>query len=249
MNQSLFLPNRSRRRVFSICLLAGWILTGAVPPAQAEFQYLHPGQPDGIALLAPPPEPGSAEAAADLATVSAAFKGRSADEEARAVRDSSLSFSLFASGIGPEFRPENLPKTHQLLQKVKKEIGIIIDTPKNHWKRRRPYELDKDLSLGQPETSFSYPSGHSTRGTVYSLVLAELFPDRREAILAIGRDIGWDRVIIGKHFPTDIYAGRVLGKAIVREFLASPEFQRDLAAAKAELLSGSKVSAGEARNN
>ncbi|HWI56870.1 MAG TPA: phosphatase PAP2 family protein, partial [Bacillota bacterium] len=118
---------------------------------------------------------------------------------------------------------------------VKKEIGGIIDQPKDHWKRRRPYQVDEQLNLGQPEKSFSYPSGHSTRGTVYSLVLAEVFPEKQEAILAIGRDIGWDRVLIGKHFPTDIYAGRVLGKAIVRELLASPAFQRDVAQARAEV--------------
>jgi acid phosphatase (class A) len=67
------------------------------------------------------------------------------------------------------------------------------------------------------------------------MLLAELFPDRKEAILATGRDIGWDRVLLGKHFPTDIYAGRVLGQAIVRELLANPAFQHDLAEAKAEM--------------
>jgi hypothetical protein len=34
--------------------------------------------------------------------------------------------------------------------------------------------------------------------------------------------------------PTDIYAGRVPGRAIVRELPASPAFQHDLAEAKAE---------------
>jgi acid phosphatase (class A) len=42
-------------------------------------------------------------------------------------------------------------------------------------------------------------------------------------------------VLTGKHFLTDIYAGRVLGQAIVRELLASPAFQHDLAEAKAEV--------------
>lgn len=67
------------------------------------------------------------------------------------------------------------------------------------------------------------------------MVLAEVFADKKEAILAIGRDIGWDRVLIGKHFPTDIYAGRVLAQAIFRELQASPAFQQDLAKAKAEV--------------
>ena len=102
-------------------------------------------------------------------------------------------------------------------------------------KRKRPHQLDERLSLGAPESSYGYPSGHSTRGTVYALLLAELFPDRKEAILVVGRNIGWDRVLIGKHFPTDIYAGRVLGQAIFRKLQASPFFQHDLAEAKAEV--------------
>lgn len=68
-----------------------------------------------------------------------------------------------------------------------------------------------------------------------SLILAEVFPERRAAILDFGRTIGWDRVIIGKHYPTDVNAGRVLGQAIFRELMKSPAFQRDLAAAKAEV--------------
>jgi len=73
-------------------------------------------------------------------------------------------------------------------------------------------------------------------------VLAEVFPEKKEAILQIGRDIGWDRVLIGKHFLSDIQAGRVLGQAIVRELLASPAFQHDLAEAKAEIRSAQLAS-------
>ena len=168
------------------------------------------------------------------------FQGRTAAEEARALKDAKLSFALFESAIGPAFNLRQLPKTAAVLEQVKKEIGQAIDIPKDHFKRKRPYQLDPQLSLGEPEPSFGYPSGHSTRGTVYSLVLEELFPDKLEAIDAIGREIGWDRVLIGKHFPTDIYAGRVLGKAIVRELRASAAFQRDLAEARAEIQAASQ---------
>ena len=85
------------------------------------------------------------------------------------------------------------------------------------------------------ENDYGYPSAHSTRGTVQALLLAELFPEHKEAILEIGRHLGWDRVLLGKHFPTDIYAGRVMGQALVRELLASPAFQNDLAEAKTEV--------------
>lgn len=209
---------------------------------RADEPYIAPGRPDGVALLAPPPVAGSAEEAADLASARAVCLGRTPVEEARALKDESLSLFLFTPAIGPVFQRGNLPRTEALFQKVKKEIGVIIDAPKNHWKRKRPYQLDKELAIGNPESSFSYPSGHSTRGTVTSLLLAELFPDQQEAILAFGRTIGWDRVLIGKHFPTDIQAGRVLGRAIVRELHLSLAFEHDLAEAKAEIEAALKLS-------
>jgi acid phosphatase (class A) len=215
-------------------------------PLWAERHYIRQDQPDGIALLAPPPAAGSPEEAADLASARAVFKARTPAEQTRAFKDATLSIFLFAPAIGDFFQEGKLPKTEALFQKVKSDIGDAINTPKNHWKRRRPYEMDEQLNLGRPENSFSYPSGHSTRGTVQSLLLAELFPEQKDGILAIGRNMGWDRVLIGKHFPTDIYAGRVLGRAIVRELLASPAFQRDLAEAKSEVRAAQSVAVAPA---
>jgi len=49
-------------------------------------------------------------------------------------------------------------------------------------------------------------------------------PDKHDAILSVARNIGWHRVEIGRHYLTDIYAGRVMAQAIVREMKASPDF-------------------------
>lgn len=204
-------------------------------PVFAADKYLAPNQPDGIALLAPPPALGSSEQAADLASSRAVFHGRSAEAEAGANTTAKLTLFNFTPAIGDFFQPGKFPKLEQFYLNLKPEIKEAITIPKEHWKRKRPYEIDSALSLGKPETSFSYPSGHSAVGTVQSLLLAEIFPEKREAILEIGRDIGWDRVIIGKHFPTDVHAGRVLGQAIFRELMKSPAFQHDLAEAKAEV--------------
>jgi acid phosphatase (class A) len=214
------------RTLLFVCLAA---------PLSAADTYLAPGKPDGVALLAPPPEPGTAEYAADMATVRAAFKNRTSAEEARAMaEEDTLGITNFAPAIGAFVVPGRFPKTEALLKKAIGEAAQAAKAPKNHWQRQRPCQLDKDLNLGPPETGFSYPSGHSTQGTVYALILAEIFPDKKDAILAIGRQIGWDRVIIAKHFPTDIQAGRVLGQAIFYELEKSAAFQSDLAAAKAE---------------
>ena len=224
----------SRRRLPPSTLRLALLLATAVSLSAAPA-YLTTNSFDGISLLPPPPERGSTEEAADLASVRAVFNGRTEAEEERATKDSGLAFSLFQPAVGATFDLDKLPKTKALLEKVKKEIGPVIDASKNHFKRLRPYQIDDHLVLGPAEPSFSYPSGHSTRGTVYSLVIAELFPEKKDAVLEIGRDIGWDRVLIGKHFPTDVHAGRVLGYAIVRGLSANTIFQHDLEQAMAEI--------------
>lgn len=235
LNMKSNAPNWEPRQSCRGCALLLWLLFLAAPPLLAESHYLPAGRPDGVALLAPPPAPGSAEEAADLLAARAVFNQRTEAEKEHAFKTATLSIFNFAPAIGSCFEPGRFPKTEALFQKVRADISEPVSRTKKHWKRRRPYELDPQLTLGRPETSYGYPSGHSTRGTVQSLLLAELFPQRREGILAIGRQIGWDRVLIGKHFPADIHAARVLGQAIVRELLASPAFQRDLAEARAEV--------------
>jgi acid phosphatase (class A) len=220
-------------------LIALMYLCG-IARVQADELYLRPGQPDGIALLAPPPEPGSPEQAADLQLSRDVAHTRQPGDIARAKVTGTLSFSLFAPAIGPVFQLDKLPRTKALLEQVRHDIHNAIYAPKMYWKRPRPYQVDTNLFTGFTESSPSYPSGHSACGTIYAGVLAEVFPERKEAILAVGREIGWDRVIIGMHFLTDVRAGRVLGQAIVREMLESPAFQRDLAAAKAEAQAASR---------
>jgi acid phosphatase (class A) len=76
---------------------------------------------------------------------------------------------------------------------------------------------------------------------VLALVLAEVFPEKQEAIIAQARNIGWHRVEIARHYPTDIYAGRVLARAIVDEMNTSPDFQKEIAAVRNEIATVQKA--------
>ena len=197
--------------------------------------YLRPGEVDAVALLCPPPQGGSPEQESDLAAVQRAFASRSPEDVAHGHAEVDFNLFSFAPNVGSILQPGKLPKTEALFKRALSDTKTITDAGKNHWERPRPYDLDPQLLDGEKEASFAYPSGHATRATVYALLLVERFPDDREEILAQGRQIGWDRVILGKHYPTDIYAGRVLGQAIVHQLLANDKFQQDLAAAKAEI--------------
>jgi acid phosphatase (class A) len=151
------------------------------------------------------------------------------------VQDKGVSIFYFTPAIGDIFQPGKLPVTEAFLHRVHKDAANIVDGAKDYWKRPRPYVIDPDLAKGKLSKSFSYPSGHSTESMTLALVLADLFPDKRDALIAEAREIGWHRVEIARHYPTDIYAGRVLAQAIVREMKKNPDFQKDFAGAKAEI--------------
>lgn len=69
------------------------------------------------------------------------------------------------------------------------------------------------------ETSFSFPSGHATAAMALygfaAYILCVLFPARKlfvvaTAVLVIGI-IGFSRLYLGLHFPSDVIAGYILG--------------------------------------
>jgi acid phosphatase (class A) len=146
----------------------------------------------------------------------------------------------FAGVVGDFFVATNLPKTAAFFIKVQLDAETVTDTGKNYFKRPRPYTVDPSLANGKLETSFGYPSGHSTESMVLGLVLAEALSDQHDAIIAHARSMGWHRVEIARHYPTDIYAGRVLAKAIVREMKKNPAFQAELGEVKAEIAAARK---------
>ena len=215
------------------CLL--WPTTVRMLRGQEAPHYLTTGQPDAASLLPPPPRPGSDEANADMAQVVALHRACTTNQAAVAFSEKKFSISNFTPAIGEFFQPAKLPKTEQFFSRVQKEAARATDDAKDFFKRPRPYTVDPSLAAGKLETSFSYPSGHATEAMVLALVLADLFPDKAEAILSVGSDIGWHRVWIARHYPTDIYAGRVFARAIVRELKANPGFGRDFAEVQSEI--------------
>jgi len=235
-------------RRLATALIALLALTLAVAPLRAaekpSLPYLGATAPDAVVLLAPPPAPGSAEAAADLEEAFQVYHARTPDQRARAQDEVTLTVFHFAPVIGPWFVSARLPKTVALFKELERETKAVTGAAKKHWQRLRPYHADPgrftDPVEHEERTDYSYPSGHSTRGTLYALVLAELFPEQRDALLAKGRETGWLRVLGGVHYPADIYAGRVLGQELARDFLRNEAFHRDLAAVRAEIAAARK---------
>jgi acid phosphatase (class A) len=206
----------------------------------AQLHYLTGKKPDATTLLAPPPLAGSPEQAADLEEVRAVFHATSSNEVAAALSEKKFNVFNFTPGIGAFFQSNNLPKTAAFFNRVQNDAESITDNAKDFFKRPHPNAADPSLADGKADKSFSYPSGHATESMVLALVLADLFPDRHETIVAHARLMGWHRVQIGRHYPTDVFAGRVLAQAIVKQMEKSDAFQKDLDEVKAEITTAQK---------
>jgi acid phosphatase (class A) len=209
-----------------------------------ETKYLAANTPDVIALLPAPPSADSLENQTELDTTYRVYSACPPEQLARSKDENKLTLFHFAPAIGPWFQPGKFPKTEALFNEVELEAKIVINLGKEHWQRARPYNADPARFTNAVEhegkTSYSYPSGHSTRGTVFTLLLAEIFPEKRSQLIEAGRDCGWLRVQGGVHYPNDVFAGRVLGQALAQALLKSPAFQQDLAEVKAELATATR---------
>ena len=204
--------------------------------------YLPAGRPDAVQLLAPPPAPGSPEDRQEIDAAHRVHMAATVEQLARGTDETKLTIFHFAPAIGPWFQPGKFPKTEALFAAVETDARTVTSLAKQHWQRIRPYHVDAPLFPRAIEhearTDYSYPSGHATRGTLFAAILGELFPEKRAALFDLGREAGWLRMLGGVHYPSDIFAGRVLGQALAQEFLRSENFQADLAAARAELAAG-----------
>ena len=237
MNTSIQSFSRLNRSIRLTAIL--FCLVIAVAPLHAadkKLHYLASGQPDAATLLAPPPLPDSPEQAADMETVRTVYHAAGSNDIAAAYSEKKFSVFNFTAAVGTFFQSNNLPKTAAFFEKVQLDAETVTDLGKDHFHRPRPFVTDTNLANGKLEKSFGYPSGHSTESMVLALVLADLLPDKHDAILAHGRTMGWHRVQIARHYPTDIYAGRVLAQAIVRKLKKSETFQKDIVAARSEVL-------------
>lgn len=79
-------------------------------------------------------------------------------------------------------------------------------------KRDRPFVgLPYTESAIQPSDKFSLPSGHSAGAFVMATLIAYFYPHYTVPVYAWASLIGFSRVMLGVHYPTDILAGALLG--------------------------------------
>jgi len=89
--------------------------------------------------------------------------------------------------------------------------------------RQRPLFVLETVSKLPRESGeildFSFPSGHAVYSFMMATLLSTWFPRYRIMFYLAAAFIGWTRVYLGVHFPTDVMVGSLLGYGITKLFL------------------------------
>lgn len=118
-----------------------------------------------------------------------------------------LSLFLLDTQIAWEF-------THLVL------IAFIIERPlylilKNGLKRKRPPEIIPDFtSIIRASDQFSFPSGHTMAAFLLAGLCVFQFGSMAWPIYIWASLVGFSRVVLGVHFPSDILAGAFIGSIL-----------------------------------
>ncbi|MBJ3814523.1 phosphatase PAP2 family protein [Shimwellia pseudoproteus] len=241
-----------KKRVLALCftaLFSAQAFALAAPgndtTTKPDLYYLKNSESiDSLALLPPPPEVGSIAFLNDQAMYEQGRLLRNTPRGKLAAEDANLSSggvaNAFSGAFGSPITAKDAPALHKLLTNMIEDAGdLATRSAKDHYMRIRPFafygvptcnttEQDKLSKNG------SYPSGHTSIGWATALVLAEVNPQRQNAILKRGYELGQSRVICGYHWQSDVDAARVVGSAIVATLHNNPNFQQQLQKAKQE---------------
>lgn len=199
--------------------------------------YIVPSQVNYAAMIPEPPRAGSAAAKEDIAAVLLMEKQRTPADIAAARKDADEEdIFLFADVMGLDFRADKLPVTAAFSAKLRNESAVINPDLKQHFNRPRPFMVDANVHrVCEQKPDNGYPSGHSMVGWLTGLSLAEMVPERAQAILQRAHAYAMNRVVCGVHYPSDTEASHMVALAMYGNMAASAAFQNDLAASRAEI--------------
>jgi acid phosphatase (class A) len=211
------------------------------PAAPPRLGYLGETAPNTYKILPPAPVAGTIRYEADRAAFLATRSLKDSPRWKLAVNDVDLQGIVkdMSCAVGVELSAANAPKFVAITNKLGADVSRATNIPKDIYKRPRPYVVDEGpicvdkspLLAASPD----YPSGHVTWGWTVGLVLAELVPDRATEVLVRARAFGESRMVCGVHTMSAVESGRTNASALVAALHSSPDFRKDMDAARVEL--------------
>lgn len=220
-------------------------VTPAAARAEVDAGYLSATRIAALAAAVPAPSAdGSAEQAADRAASDRYRVLEGGDRWLLATAHAELRPELarqhFDCALGLRFQGQATPRLTLLLERVLHDANEAAEQAKARAFRPRPVGVDTNRPACQRvsaagRASASYPSGSASVGAAYGEVMAAVDPAHAGPARENGRQIGISRAVCAMHYDADVKAGADLGRAAAREIIATPAFQDDLKAARAEL--------------
>jgi acid phosphatase (class A) len=186
----------------------------------------------------PPPPNDPALAKAELDDLHRIIATRTPERLAQAKWDDEHeNAGLYGPMLGKAFDLKALPATAELMAIVEMDAEVAGKAAKAHFARKRPWAVDASIPTCDPDDkpTTSYPSGHAMIGYSTGLVLADLLPQKAEAILTRAQDYAFSREVCGSHFATDTQASQALASTMVATLKRDPGFRAKLEASRAEL--------------
>lgn len=200
--------------------------------------------PDSYRILEPPVDTASIRYHTDLVAYWQGKNLRSTSAGDKAVQGAPGGtkdlMRYFSSSAGRKLSKKKTPATYAMLDYARTRLKASADEMKETHFRKRPFVQFGEPSLIPEDEeraagTSSYPSSHSVRGWGFALLLTELLPDRTDAILTTGYEYGYDRVVAGYHYASDVQAGRLVAACTVARLHSDPVFCALMQAAKKEM--------------
>ncbi|WP_312626873.1 phosphatase PAP2 family protein [Scandinavium sp.] len=200
-------------------------------------------QQAGIALLSAFSSLPDSTLAASLQTVTEINRDALAATRHQALADAEgISYLYFLSdALGPSlgkaflaaYDKGELSKAAALIKASEVSTGAA----KKHFNYARPFLAqgntihlvpdDTVVKDNKPYTAGggSFPSGHTNTGVTDALLLAQMLPERYDALVVRGARYGYSRIVLGVHYPLDIMGSRMVAQSNVAFYLNDVKYR------------------------
>jgi acid phosphatase (class A) len=231
----------------ALCVLVSDVVAQDAPQKRG---YLDPSEFDVTKVIEPAPRKGDPRYDTDRAIFRATRALKDSPRWQLAISDAEYNTPAllkdFSCAVGVRLTPQDAPKVTSILDRATLDTSRQSGKAKAIYQRERPFLIDHGPTCEPPANlydntnkrmSFDYPSGHSTKGWTFALVLSAIAPDDAQRIMERGRAYADSRFVCGSHNESAVEAGMFSASATMALVSTKPAYQSDLAAARSELQS------------
>ena len=148
--------------------------------------------------------------------------------------------TVFNEAVGFKLLSFDYHEIMGLLAGSVKDAQRVSKPAKEYYKRMKPFQVFNEPSLKKnsekavSSSTYAYPSGHAVRSWMYAYVLADVAPEYKDSLYKCAEDYSKCRVIMGRHWQTDIDAGKMVSTKVYEKLKKSPSYQAQLKLAREE---------------